>query len=140
MTIKRRKRLSLDSLYKFINRCRKEMKTCEKGKAYFASLILIGTSVEYIFTALIRVYPEMVYTNHKKLTDHWTLKELNEIVYKSGFMNRTAYLASERIRKYRNMVHPNWYAGRKPLRFSKKMVDERIADFNTIIDSVERNL
>jgi hypothetical protein len=116
------------------------MKACENVKAYLACTILIGASLEYLLSSWIRAYSGVVYASGKKLTDRWDLKDLNELAYRSGFMNRAAYLASERIRKFRNMVHPNWYAGRKPTRFSKALLDERISDFNLVVDSLERNL
>ena len=139
-TIRRRKRLSSDSLYRFINRCRTEMKECEKVNAYLACMVLIGTSIEYMLAGWIRAFPKLVYAQHRKLTDHWTLKELNEFAHQNGFLDHRAYQASERIRKYRNMVHPNWYAGRKPIRFSRRILEARISDYNTVVDSMQRNV
>ena len=134
--LNRKKRLTEKSLYQFLKRCRLEIKKCESAKAYLACIVLIGANLEYILTAWIRAYPGVVYSGNKKITDRWDLKDLNDLAYKYGFINRRALTASERIRKTRNMIHPNWYAGRKPIRFSKELMDARNADFDIIMDSM----
>lgn len=138
--IRRHKRVSSESLYRFVRRCRLEIRKCEKVNAYLAAIILLGSALEYLLTAWIRAYPEVVYSQRKKLTDHWDLRTLNTLAYQSGFWEYRAFQAAERIRKFRNMVHPNWYAGRKPLRFVKSIVEDRMADFDIVTDSFQRNL
>lgn len=139
-SLKRKNHLSLASIYRFINRCRLEVKKCEEAGAHLACFILFGSALEYIQHAWIRVYPDIVYKEGKKLTDYWSLKTLNDLAYRNGFFDRQAYLASERIRKTRNMVHPNWYAGRKPLRFSKTIVNKMTTDIEIVMESIRNNL
>ena len=105
--IRRRKRLTQTSIYRFVNRCRLELKKCEKTQAYLSALILIGAAVEYTLTAWMRAYPEELYRRRKKITQHWDFKDLNRIAHEAGLFDREAFLAAERIRKYRNRVHPN---------------------------------
>ena len=59
-------------------------------------------------------------------TDHWDLRTLNVLAYQSGFMDYRAFQAAERIRKFRNMDHPNWYAARKPMRYGKGITSEAV--------------
>jgi hypothetical protein len=139
-TIRRRKRLCLDSIYHFIRRCRLETQRCEAARAYVAAIVLLGAALEYLLTAWIRAYPSVIRAEGKKFTDRWGLWELSQIAYRAGFLDYRAFQASERIRKFRNLVHPNWYAGRKPLKLSKNILDARFADFDRVIDSIERNL
>ena len=138
--IRRRKRLSEKSLYHFITRCRDEVKKCQDAEAYLAVIVLAGASVEYLLTAWCRAFPSAVYGKRKKLTDHRNLKDLNQLAYEHGFLNHKAYLAAERIRKFRNFVHPNWYAARRPLRFTKYLCRQIQLDYNSIIDSMQRNI
>jgi hypothetical protein len=138
--VRRRKRLTLPSIYRFIERSRMEMKKCEKARAHLAIIVLVGATLEYILAAYIRAYPHVVYSQHKRLTDHWDLKNLNQLARQSGLFDYRAFQASERIRKSRNLVHPNWYAGRKPTRFTQGIVDKRLSDYNSVIDSIQRNL
>jgi hypothetical protein len=132
--------LSSQSIYQFINRCRKETKRCEDAHAYLACIILLGATLEYMLSAWIRAFPQTVYAHRRKLTDHWNLKDLNELAYRTDFFDYGAFRASERIRKFRNLVHPNWYAGRKPLRFTKRILDARISDYNKVMESVQKNI
>jgi hypothetical protein len=139
-TIRRRRNLSEISIYRFINRCRKELRICRESHACLAGVVLIGASLEYLLAAWIRAYPNVVYGRHRRLSDHWSLKELNELAYQERFFDRSAFHSSERIRKSRNLVHPNWYAARRPLRFTKRMLEARLSDYNSVIDSIQRNL
>ena len=103
-------------------------------------MVLLGASVEYILSAWIRAFPSIVYAQNKKLTDHWTLQDLNQLARRAGLLNYNAFRALERIRKFRNLVHPNWYAGRKPIKFSKRILEARISDYNEVIESIQRNV
>jgi hypothetical protein len=126
----RRKRLSEAAIYRFINRCRREMKLCEASKAYLAGIVLSGAALEYILTAWVRAFE---IANGRR-----NLKELVATAYKHGLLDRKAFCAAERIRKFRNLVHPNWFAGAKPIRFTTHLLDARLADFNVIVDSIKR--
>ncbi len=116
------------------------MKKCQDVSAYLAAIVLIGAGVEYMLAAWTRAFPEVVYARHRKLSEHWTLKDLSELAYQNGLLDHNAFQASERIRKFRNLVHPNWYAGRKPIRLSKSILEARISDYNAVIDSIQRNI
>src|SRR5438045_2160355 len=134
----RRKRLSEAAIYRFINRCRAEIKICEASKAYLAGIVLTGAAVEYILAAWLRAFAVLKHAKHKKVTEHWSLKDLNDIAYEQGLFDYRAYRAAERIRKFRNLVHPNWYAGRKPIRFTARVLAARLTDYDVIIDSINR--
>ncbi len=136
-TPRRRKRLSQAAIYRFINRCRAEMKTCEASRSYLAGIILSGAALEYILAAWIRAFDIVGHTSHKKkLTDHWSLKDLNDLAYEHGLFDYKAFRSAERIRKFRNLVHPNWYAGRRPIRFTKPILEARLVDYNAVINSI----
>jgi hypothetical protein len=113
------------------------MKTCEASRAYLAGIVLSGAALEYILTAWIRAFVGRQ-TGRQKLTDHWSLKDFNHLAYEHELFDYKAFCAAERIRKFRNLVHPNWYAGRKPIRFTKHVLKARLADFDTIVDSIQR--
>lgn len=136
-TIRRRTRLSSDSIYQFITRCRSETTKCKDAHAYLAAVVLLGTTLEYILAAWIRAFPIVVYSRNRRLTERWGLEDLNKLAYEEELFDFGAFQGAERIRKFRNMVHPNWYAGRKPIRLTKKVLDERISDFNEIVDSIK---
>jgi hypothetical protein len=112
------------------------MKACEASHAYLAGIVLSGAALEYILAAWIRAFVSRA--SRKKLTDHWTLKELNDLGFRHGLFDYKAYCSAERIRKFRNLVHPNWFAGRKPIRFTKHILEARLADYNAVIDSIAR--
>lgn len=114
------------------------MKACEASRAYLAGIVLSGAAIEYILTAWIRAFNIVRYTKHTKLTDRWNLKDLNDLAYEQGLFDYKAFCSAERIRKFRNLVHPNWYAGRKPMRFTKHVLQGRLADYNAVIDSIGR--
>jgi len=115
------------------------MKTCEQSKAYLAGVVLTGAGIEYILTAWIRAFDILKHVKHpKKLTDHWSLKELIDLAYQQGLFDLEAFCAAERIRKFRNLVHPNWFAGRKAVRFTKHLLEARHRDYDTVIDSIQR--
>ncbi len=137
---KRKKRLSERSIYRFINRCHLEVRKCEDVHAYLAGIILLGAAMEYLLSAWLRAYPGAAYCQGKRLSDHWDLAKLITAAHQAGFLDDGAFRAAERIRKFRNLVHPNWYAGRKPGRFSKSLLEARISDFDMFIESMERNL
>jgi hypothetical protein len=102
-------------------------------------VVLTGAAIEYILAAWIRAFDVLKYANHrKKLTDHWSLKELNELAYQQGLYDFKAFRAAERIRKFRNLVHPNWFAGRRPARFTKYVLDLRLRDYELVIDRIQR--
>jgi hypothetical protein len=115
------------------------MKICERSKAYLAGMVLTGAAVEYILNAWLWTFDVLRLAKHKKkLTDHWTFKQLNDLAFQEGLYDVRAFRAAERIRKFRNLVHPNWFAGRRPARFSKHALNARLRDYDTIIDSVNR--
>ena len=132
-TPSRSKRLTEKSVYRFINRCRGEIRACERAGAYLAGIVLCGAALEYILSAWIRAFdiPRM---GRKKLTEHWSLMDLNNRAYETGWLDDEAFRSAERIRKFRNLVHPNWYAGRKPMRFAKDVLEERQEDLNAAVD------
>src|SRR5205814_328995 len=100
---------------------------------------LSGAAIEYILAAWIRAFDILKRARHKKrLSDHWSLKELNDLAYEQGLFDFRAFCASERIRKFRNLVHPNWFAGRNPNRFTKHILGARLRDYDTVIDSIQR--
>ena len=103
-------------------------------------MVLTGAALEYLFTAWIKAYPAVLRSSRRKLSDHWDLNQLITLARDSGFLDYKAFLAAQRIRKYRNLIHPNWYAGRKPLRFTKKLLDARLTDYENVISSIEKNL
>lgn len=137
---KRKKRLSERSIYRFVNRCRLEARKCEDVRAYVAAIILLGAAMEYLLSAWIRAYPSAIHCQGKKLSNHWDLKQLTDAAYQAGFLDHGAFRAAERIRRFRNLVHPNWYAGRKPIRFTRHLLDARIQDFDIFIESMQKNL
>jgi len=138
-TPRRRKRLSQPAIYRFINRFRLEVRICERSKAYLAGIVLIGAAIEYILAAWIRAFDILRRAKHKKrLSHHWNLKELNDLAYEQGLFDLKAFRASERIRKFRNLVHPNWFAGRNPRRFTKHILAARLRDYDSVIDSIQR--
>jgi len=123
----------------FINRFRLEVRICERSKAYLAGIVLIGAAIEYILAAWIRAFDILRRAKHKKrLSHHWNLKELNDLAYEQGLFDLKAFRASERIRKFRNLVHPNWFAGRNPRRFTKHILAARLRDYDSVIDSIQR--
>jgi len=115
------------------------MKACESAGAYLAGIVLCGAAREYILTAWIRAFdvPRM---GRKKLIDRWDLIHLNNRAYENGWFDDKAFRSAERIRKVRNLVHPNWYAGRKPMRFTKHVLEERLEDLSAAVDSLHRNI
>ena len=113
------------------------MKICEASRAYLAGIVLSGATLEYILTAWVRAFVGRS-TGRKKLTDHWSLKELNDLARKHGLFDYRAFCCAERIRKFRNLVHPNWYAGRRPIKFTKHILEARLADYDAIMDSIQR--
>jgi hypothetical protein len=138
-TPRTRKRLTEKSVYRFLNRCNKEIKACEATRAHLAEIILNGAAPEYILTAWIRAF-DVPRRGRRKLTDRWDLIDLINRAYEVKWFDRKAYLAAQRIRKFRNLVHPNWYAGRKPIRFTRHILDERREDLSTAVNSLYRNL
>jgi len=138
-TPRRRKRLSQPAIYRFIRRCRLEVRICERSKAYLAGIVLSGAAIEYILAAWIRAFDILRRAKHeKRLNHHWSLKELNDLAYKQGLFDLKAFRASECIRKFRNLVHPNWFAGRKPRKFTKHILAARLRDYDTVINSIQR--
>ena len=137
-TPRRRKRLTEASVYRFLNRCRKEIKACGAVRAYLAGIVLSRAALEYSLTAWIRAFdvPRM---GRKKLTDHGDLKNLIDRAYELRWFDHKAF-RSERVRKFRNLVHPNWFAGRKPIRFTKDVLEERLEDLDAAVLSLYRNI
>jgi len=137
--LRRRQRLTEASVYRYINRCRKEIRACESARAYLAGIILCGTALEYTLTAWIRAF-DVPRVGRRRLTERWDLKHLIDRAYETRWFDYKAFRSAERIRKFRNLVHPNWYAGRKPIRFTKYILANRREDLGTVVDSLYRNL
>jgi hypothetical protein len=69
----------------------------------------------------MRAWPDVVYRQGKKLKAHWDLKGLNQFARTVGCLDYRAFLAAERIRKRRNLVHPNWFASRTKPQIKKSV-------------------
>jgi len=136
--VRRRKRLTFDSLLTFINRSRVEIARCKRAKAYLAGCSLLGATLEYSLTAMMRAYPHVVYVTGKRLRQHWDLGTLNQFARACGWFDHKGFLAAERIRKNRNMLHPNWYASRRPPRITRTMLDARLSDFDEALASLRK--
>lgn len=115
------------------------MKACESARAYLAGIILCGAALEYTLTAWIRAF-DVPRVGRRRLTERWDLKHLIDRAYETRWFDYKAFRSAERIRKFRNLVHPNWYAGRKPIRFTKNVLGERLEDLSTAVDCLYRNL
>ena len=114
------------------------MRICEASKAYLAGIVLSGAALEYILAAWLRAFVPR--SQRKRLSEWWSLKDLINIARAQGLLDYKAFCSAKRVRKFRNLVHPNWYAGRKPIRFTKHLLEARLVDYDTIIDSIQRNI
>ncbi len=136
--MRRRKHLKFDSLLRFLNSAQSELKRCERSKSYLAGTILMGAAVEFALTSLMHAWPHLVYRRGKKLKDYWDLKRLNDFAHTVGWLDYKAFLAAERIRKHRNLVHPNWFASKNPPRIAKGLFAARHKDLAEVWRSVNR--
>jgi hypothetical protein len=85
--MRRRKHLNFDSLIKFLDHSRREVKRCEEAKAYLAGIVLMGAALEFALTGLMRAWPDVVYRQGKKLKAHWDLKGLNQFARTVGWLD-----------------------------------------------------
>jgi len=70
------------------------------------------------------------------MTDHWDLRKLNDFASECGWFDEEVYEAAERIRRTRNLLHPNWYASWKPPSITGYMLEAREDDFQRIYHCV----
>lgn len=134
--MKRRKNVHFNALLRFINRARKEVDQCAKAKAYLAGCVLIGAMTEYLLMAMLRMFPDVVYRRGRKVSEHWSLKSLNNFAKECGWFDEEVFQAAERIRRNRNLLHPNWYASRKPPRITRHMLRARDDDFDKVYECI----
>jgi hypothetical protein len=51
-----------------------------ESKAYLAGIVFTSAAIEYILAAWLRAFDILKFAKHKKkLTEHWSLKELNDL-------------------------------------------------------------
>ena len=67
------------------------MKKCENGHAYVATIVLVGVTLEYILSAWMRAFPEVVYSQDKRFSAYGNLKDLNRLAYESGLFDFNAF-------------------------------------------------
>jgi hypothetical protein len=130
--MKRRKNVHFNALLRFLSRARKEVDRCADAKAYLAACVLIGAMTEYLLMTMLRMFPDIVYRRGRKVREPWTLKALNDFAKDCGWFDQAVFDAAERIRRNRNLVHPNWYAARKPPRITRHMLEAREDDFERV--------
>jgi len=123
-------------LLRFLQVARLELARCDRSRAYLAGIVLMGAVVEFALTGLLHAWRYEAEDRGRKLDDHWDLKRLNEFGREVGWLDRKAYLAAERIRKHRNLVHPNWFASRVPPRIVKSLFAARLDDLDEVWRSV----
>ena len=133
---KRRRIIDFNGLFWFNTRARKEIDACAEAGAYLAGCVLVGAMTETLMMLMLRLFPSVVYRRGKKLKDHWGLKELDEFARDCGWFDQATYEAAERIRICRNLLHPNWYAARKPRRITKGLLTAMESDFSAVMDCV----
>ncbi len=136
--MRRRKHFKFDSLMRFVRRYNHEIDTCAKAEAHLAGIVLVGAAVEYALISMMRAWPHIVYRHGRKLKEKWVLQSLNQFAKQCGWLDRQAYWASERIRRYRNLVHPAWFASRHPPRITKRLFNARVSDRDVVLDSLRR--
>ena len=134
--MRRRKHLHFDSLLAFLNYADKEIRRCERARAYLAAHVLLGASLEYALMAMLRVRTHTVYARGRKIKEQWSLKDLNEFALACGWFDKAAYEAAERIRLSRNALHPNWFASRRPPSFTKAPFQRAHTDFLAVVDKI----
>lgn len=134
--MKRQKNVNFNALMRFLKRARKEVDLCAEAKTYLAGCIMIGAMTEYILMAMLRLFPDVVYRRGHKISDRWSLKTLNAFAKDCGWFDKEVFDAAERIRKNRNLVHPNWYASSKPPRITRHMLKARENDFDKVFECV----
>jgi hypothetical protein len=130
--MKRQRNLRFDAILRFLNRSRREIDKCEQAEAYLAGCVLLGATVEFALTGLMRAYPRHVYRRGRKLRESWTFKSLNEFALDCGWLDLEAFLAAERIRVARNLIHPNWFASPRPPRITRHLFRARSTDFDAV--------
>ena len=80
------KNLQIVAVYRFINRCRKEIRACELAQAYLAGIILCGAALEYILTAWIRAF-DVPRPGRRSLTERRDLKHLIDRAYETRWFD-----------------------------------------------------
>jgi hypothetical protein len=134
--MKRNKKINFKALLQFLNRTRKELDRCTEAKAYLSGCVLIGSMTEYLLMAMLRMFPYIVYRRGRKVGENWGLKTLNDFAKECGWFDNEVFEAAERIRLNRNLLHPNWYASRKPKRITRHMLKAREDDFQKVYDCI----
>ena len=134
--MKRQKEVHFNALLRFLNRARKEVDRCAGAKAYLAGCVLIGAMTEYLLMAMLRMFPDVVYRRGRKMSERWGLQALNDFAKECGWFDQAVFDAAERIRQNRNLLHPNWYASRKPPRITRHMLEAREDDFQKVYDCI----
>ena len=130
--MKRQKQIRFNALLRFLTRARKEVNLCAEARAYLVGCALLGAMTEYLLQTMLRMFPDVVYRRGRRMTDHWDLKKLNDFARECGWFDEEDYESAERIRRTRNLLHPNWYASRKPPRITRYMLEAREDDFRRI--------
>jgi hypothetical protein len=134
--MKRQKKIHFNALLRFINRANKEIERCADASAYLAGCVLIGAMTEHILMTMLRMFPDVVYRRGRKVGDYWDLKKLNDFAKECGWFDQVVFDAAERIRRNRNLLHPNWFASRKPPRVTRLMLNAREDDFQKVYDRI----
>jgi hypothetical protein len=134
--MKRQKQIYFNALLRFLIRARKEIERCAEARAYLAGCALIGAMTEYLLMTMLRMFPDVVYRRGRKVGDYWNLKKLNDFAKECGWFDQLVFDAAERIRRNRNLLHPNWYASRKPPRITRHLLNAREDDFQKVYDCI----
>jgi hypothetical protein len=135
--MRRRKNVYFKALTRFVKRGRNEVDRCTRAGAYLAGCTLIGAMTENVLMAMLRMFPDVVYRYGRKLRVRWDLGKLIEFAHDCGWFDQAVYEAAERIRMNRNLLHPNWYASRKPPRITRGMLAAREVDFGMVLARME---
>lgn len=96
----------------------------------------MGAVVEFALTGLVHAWSYELTDRGRKVREHWGLKSLTALGREIGWLDRPAFLAAERIRKHRNLVHPNWFASRTPPRIVKSLFVARHDDLDEVWRSI----
>jgi hypothetical protein len=136
--VKRQKKIYFGALLRFLTRARKEIERCAEARAYLGGCALIGAMTEYLLMTMLRMFPEVVYRRGRKVGEYWDLKRLSNFAKECGWFDQAVFDAAERIRRSRNLLHPNWYASRKPPRITRSVLTARKDDFQRVYDCIVR--
>lgn len=133
----KRQHIQFDLMMDYVSLCNREIRRCEKSKAYLAGCVLIGSSMEYLITATMRLFPRDVYKRGHRITGYWKLVDLNNLAKDCGWFDSFAFDAAERIRNTRNVLHPAWVAKSKALPVKASLFHSRSSDFDLIRGQLE---